>query len=219
MPTDDPALAEMVARTLRHEVGDLLQSVYATTALLQALLPREQERERCLAVELRQRGEVCRQELDAVYDLICPLRLDRGPVDLAGLLRGLTAAAALRTPGPIDAAIEAPLEVVADARRLQLVGELLLSAACQAAQGRVTVRARAEDGRAEWSVADDGPAASADQLIWMDRPFAHTREARAGLGLALARRVLEAHGGGAEVDSPPDGGRRVRLWLPHDGGR
>src|SRR5262245_23193224 len=39
-------LPEALARTLRHEVGDLLQTVYATVAILQERLPREWSLER-----------------------------------------------------------------------------------------------------------------------------------------------------------------------------
>jgi two-component system OmpR family sensor kinase len=213
----DHPLAEMVARTLRHEVGDLLQSLYAASALLQALLPPAQQRERRLIQELRQRGEVCRRELDAIYDLICPLRLELGPFDLARLVGELIAAAQTRSSARIETTAPASLEVTADARRVRLLLDMVLAAACQAAHERVKVLLTFEDRFAECTITDDGPGAGPDLLLWLERPFAHTREARAGLGLALARRVLTAHGGGASAANVPEGGCRVRLWLPCEG--
>ena len=48
-----------VARALRHEVGDLLQSLYSTVALLQGRLPPEMELEKRLLTNLRGRAERC----------------------------------------------------------------------------------------------------------------------------------------------------------------
>ena len=69
---------EMVARTLRHEVGDLLQTVYSTVAILQERLAADQALERRLLTDLKGRAENCRNELDAVVDLVCPLRPTHG---------------------------------------------------------------------------------------------------------------------------------------------
>src|SRR5262245_1200892 len=68
-------LPEALARTLRHEVGDLLQTVYATVAILQERLPRDWSLERRVLTDLRGRAEVCKNLLDNVHDLVCPVSL------------------------------------------------------------------------------------------------------------------------------------------------
>jgi signal transduction histidine kinase len=209
--------AEMVVRTLRHEVGDLLQSVYSAVAILQERLPRGQTLERTILTDLRARAETCKNELDAAHDLVCPLSLNRDWLDLAELVGGITASFSLRFPGlQIVNEASPPLKIWADAQRLAQAGSLLMMSLCQAARSKVIVRARGprDKGLAEWSFRHDGAAANAEQLSWLNSPFNTTRHARFGLGLAFARRVIELHGGRVEAGADPEGGFHVDLFWP-----
>src|SRR5436305_3361710 len=96
--TPSPRLVETIARTLRHEVGDLLQTVYSTVAILQERLPADQALERRLLADLKGRAENCRNELDAVVDLVCPLRPTFALTDLVELSSGLVNNYARRFP-------------------------------------------------------------------------------------------------------------------------
>jgi signal transduction histidine kinase len=210
-----PRLVEMLARTLRHEVGDLLQTVYATVAILQERLGPTQALEKRLLGDLRARAETCKNELDAVHDLVCPLSLSTGTVDLVELAGGLVHAFARRYSG-LQVRLESagPVPVSGDARRLGQVGSLLLLSACQVAQKEVQVRVTAAGTEAEWSFRDDGPGANAEQMSWLTAPFSTTHHAQFGLGLALAGRVAALHGGRVQASNEPGGGFRVRLFLP-----
>jgi two-component system sensor kinase FixL len=215
--TPSPRLIETIARTLRHEVGDLLQTVYSTVAILQERLPREQNLERRLLTDLRSRAETCKQELDAVHDLLCPLSLALGPVDLAEVVAGLTANFAHRFPAlQVPQESSGPLPIMADGRRLAQAGSLLMLSACQAAQHKALVRTAAGPGpgEVEWSIKDDGFGASDEQISWLTAPFTTTHHALAGLALALTRRVVALHGGRVIAENVPDGGFRVRIILP-----
>jgi signal transduction histidine kinase len=221
-PTLDPSrpLLEVLTRTLRHEVGDLLQTVYATVAILQERLPASLGLERRLVGDLRSRAELCKHEIDAVHDLVCPLNLSLDPLDLAELCSSLAAAFTRRYPDrQVRCEAAGPLGVRGDTRRLNQVGQLLVHAACHSAQKEVVLRAAPvrpdrSPGLVEWVIEDDGPGATPEQLSWLDRPFTTTQHALFGLGLALARRVAEAGGGSAEAGDRPGGGVRVRIVLP-----
>src|SRR5579871_4459862 len=86
-----PPLLESVTRMLRHEVGDLLQTIYSTVAILQERFPPDARLERRFLADLRSRAETCKDELDAVHDLILPVALKAGRVDLAELAGSLAA--------------------------------------------------------------------------------------------------------------------------------
>jgi signal transduction histidine kinase len=66
------------------------------------------------------------------------------------------------------------------------------------------------------TVQDDGAGFSDAALVAAFQPFNRTdnRSSGAGLGLALARAIAEAHGGRAEAWNVPAGGAAVTLTFP-----
>jgi signal transduction histidine kinase len=82
--------------------------------------------------------------------------------------------------------------------------------------GTLRVRTACEGGRALVEIADTGPGIPADVLGRIWDPFFTTKEPGkgTGLGLEIARRIVEEkHGGQVEVESRP-GDTRFRVWLP-----
>jgi K+-sensing histidine kinase KdpD len=208
---------EMVVRTLRHEVGDLLQSVYSAVAILQERLPRGQNLEHNLLADLRSRAETCKHQLDAAHDLVCPLHLNLDWLELSELAAGIAAAFALRYPG-LQIVCEAarPVKAWGDAPKLLQAGNMLTMAVCQAARSKVWLRVEGPvaNGAVQWSFAHDGPAAGVEQLSWLTAPFSTTRHARFGLGLAFARRIIELQGGSVTAAAGPEGKFQIVLHLP-----
>ena len=80
----------------------------------------------------------------------------------------------------------------------------------------VTVTVRAEDGRAIASVSDEGPGISPEDLPHVANPFYQGRNATGGygLGLAIARAIVERRRGHLSITSPPGQGTVVRVTLP-----
>ena len=178
---------QMVARTYRHEVGDLLQTVYSSVAILRSPLPAGADAERRLLGELHTQAEACKFKLNALQDLTCPLKLNVGPTNLAEIVVGLAARIGPRYP-QLQLRVEAPrsLPLTADGQRLGQVGHMLLVNACQAAQKEVQVRVGQNDqGRVEWATTDDGLGANDEQLSWLTEPFSTTHFAQFGLGLRM----------------------------------
>ena len=79
----------------------------------------------------------------------------------------------------------------------------------------VTVSARASDGSVEVAVSDRGPGVAPEERPGLFEMF-NRREAggRGGLGLAIARAFVEAHGERIWVEDGPDGGSRFAFTLP-----
>ncbi len=82
--------------------------------------------------------------------------------------------------------------------------------------GVLRVSAFTENDSVCIKVKDTGVGIPAEDLEHLFEPF-FTRKARGtGLGLANVKRILEEHGGTVEIDSIPDEGTEVLLWLPVD---
>ncbi|HEY7513766.1 MAG TPA: ATP-binding protein, partial [Vicinamibacteria bacterium] len=109
-----------------------------------------------------------------------------------------------------------PVTVRGDPALLRQVFQNLLLNAAQALDGGGTVRVRAApgNGSALVSVRDDGPGVPVSLRERVFDPFVTTRHRGTGLGLALVKRVVEAHAGEVVLSCPPDGGTVLTVRLP-----
>lgn len=86
--------------------------------------------------------------------------------------------------------------------------------------GTIGVRARGADGAVQIAIADAGTGMTPDQLAAAWEPFRQVDAGLArhaegiGLGLTLARHLIEAHGGALEIETGPGAGTTVTVHLP-----
>jgi PAS domain S-box-containing protein len=109
--------------------------------------------------------------------------------------------------------------VCVDRERIQQVLGNLLGNAIKftPAGGRVAVRAEADDGGVTVTVSDTGPGIPAEEQPHLFERFwqsARTRRGGAGLGLAISKGIVEAHGGRISVESAVEDGTCFRFTLP-----
>ena len=114
---------------------------------------------------------------------------------------------------------DADLRAYMDRNRLAQVLDNLLGNAIKFTQpgGHVALRAWRDEGEAVFEVADDGPGIPpADQAHLFDKYWqARTSDRRGvGLGLAISRGIVEAHGGRLWVESEPGVGSRFYFTIP-----
>ena len=116
-----------------------------------------------------------------------------------------------------------PVAIVADADRLtdQVLGNLLSNALKFTPEnGSIRVRAWGQGNNLNIEVRDTGVGMPADQLPYIFDKFyqvgQHARTAGAGLGLAIAREIVEEHGGTISCDSQPGTGTTFSIVLPAD---
>lgn len=79
----------------------------------------------------------------------------------------------------------------------------------------VHVSMQAEGERVVITVRDEGQGIGEETLARLDLPMACRRPGGAGLGLAIARKMLKAHGGTLEITTG-EAGTSVRLVLPRE---
>lgn len=72
----------------------------------------------------------------------------------------------------------------------------------------------ARDNLIEIAVRDSGPGIAPEMLERLFSPFATTKREGLGFGLAISRRIVEAHGGQLSAEPAPDGGAIFRFTLP-----
>lgn len=215
--TPEPSLVEGIVRTLRHEIGDFLQTVYSTAAILQARLPAGPSLERNVVTNLRARAEVCKHLLDTVHDVVFPISLSIESVQPAEVATQLATRLSARYPhlDLRDEADENPT-IQADPQRLLLVGNWLVENACQSAASVVRIHTASgpAPGEVTWTVSDDGPGLSPEQMAHLFDTFTLSRRGTLGLGLGPVRKVVDQHGGRVEAANRPGGGLLVRVVLP-----
>lgn len=133
----------------------------------------------------------------------------------------------LRHVGAVHLHVQpAPTVLGEEGKLVQVVTNLLCNAGQAIAEGgthrpgEIHVRVEtAGDGRAVIEVRDNGPGISRDDLRRLTQPYFTTRAGAGamGLGLFLARGVVEQHGGTLEIESALGVGTRVRVLLPPAG--
>ena len=65
-------------------------------------------------------------------------------------------------------------------------------------------------------ISDDGKGVSPEDRDKIFEALYSTKNFGVGLGLPIMKQIMEQHHGGITIDSPPDGGANVVLWLPLD---
>jgi two-component system sensor histidine kinase BaeS len=118
----------------------------------------------------------------------------------------------------LSASVDRPLpEVDLDSNRIRQVLDNLLSNALRHTPSgqRVQVRVAAEDNGVRITVTDSGPGFPPEKLAGVFDRFTRAADSSgSGLGLSIARDLVEAHGGTISASNTPAGGAAVNLWLP-----
>jgi signal transduction histidine kinase len=153
-----------------------------------------------------------------------PVEVDPSPGSLGSLVEEV-----VRSQRPLlsDAGLEVEVSFASGADRAsfdpmrieQVMTNLLGNAIRHAPAGSVLrVKARTKgDGRVEVAVRDAGPGVGPEDRERIFRPYARGSGASGGslgLGLAIARRIVEAHGGTLDYRPDEDGGSQFVFTLP-----
>lgn len=152
------------------------------------------------------------------------------PVDPAGLLRRaveLVEIGARKKDVAVRMEFGALPRILADESKLEQAFVNILGNAAEHTPpgGEVRVEASIADGVFSVAVADQGPGIPPEEVEWIFSPFGRGGapktggERSVGLGLAIARKVVVAHGGTLAAGNRPDGGAVFTLSVPVHGGQ
>ncbi len=224
--TEAVRLREQVLATVSHDLRNQVNVIaIANHSLLQAAPDADPATERSLKVIER----TSRNMQHLVNDLVDLASIQVGKLAVVPAVVSLAPmideaceeheATALATGVRLFADCESDLRIFADRSRvLRVLGNLLGNALrFTAAGGQVVIRGQAADADALISVSDTGCGIAAEELSTLFEPYrtiARNGHSGSGLGLFIARGIVERHGGRIWIDSRENVGTTVFFTLP-----
>jgi signal transduction histidine kinase len=220
-------LSAEVLSIVSHDLRSPLATISMATSLLDDWSRPQEERAQMVKMVRRATERMDRLVRDMLevskMDSGRTLPIDARCADVAPTLReACEAQAAVAAAAGLTVACEAPEAlpaVVVDCDRIQQVVCNLVGNALKftPAGGRITVTARVGDGEIVTSVQDDGCGMSEQDLDRVFEPYwqaQRTASLGAGLGLKIAKGIVEAHGGRIWVESAVGQGTTFHFTLP-----
>lgn len=201
-----------MSSVLAHEIRNPLASLLGHAQLLAERLPEGRERTKAERIVLE--GRRLAVLTNDLLDFSRSGPIERRPVDPVELLRQV--ADALDPSRVSVVASDAPSVWPLDGKRMEhVLGNLLTngleaSAAGTSVEATVAVRG----GRLVFAIRDRGPGLPAGDERRIFEPFFTTRTSGTGLGLAVAQRVVELHGGSIRAANHPEGGAVFEVEVP-----
>lgn len=215
-----------------HELRAPLNAMLGWAQLLRLKQSKLDETDLTTALETIERnarlmGRLVEDLLDVSRAITGKLSFEFRPVDITqivnealGAMRPLADAKAIQLRALVDGHVG---QVSGDSDRLQQVIWNLLSNAIKFTPdaGKVEIRLKRSGGNAQITVCDTGEGISQDFLPYIFDPFRQAKgvytngKTGMGLGLAIVRHIVEAHGGGVHADSDgKNSGTLVTVRLP-----
>ena len=220
-------LTASIAHEINQPLGAILSNADALEMLLESTNGRPEEI-RTILSDIRREGLRASEVVSHVRTLVRRRAMEMTPLDVnevAEEVMGLAGAESRRRGVVIETEFASDLpEVRGDRVWLhQLFLNLIVNAMdamgpVETGKRRLLLRTcRDGDGRVEVAVADTGQGIPAGLLPRLFESFVTTREDGMGLGLAISRSIVEAHGGRIRAENNPGGGATLRFTLPADG--
>jgi len=209
------------AASLAHEVRNPLTSIRVDLQRMEEKLPQDEETPELMARTLRKIDALNR----SVSGALQVARSGSVKLETIDLRTPLRAAVQMALPAfqereaELDSAgVEGePIKVKGDAAALERLFLNLLLNAAQALEegGRANVTAHPLEEEVRVMIQDTGKGIESEDLERIFEPFFSSRPDGTGLGLPIARRIAQAHGGELSVESEAGAGTTVTVRLPY----
>lgn len=219
---------------LAHESGNALARSQACLEMLAMELHEQPE-----AQELLGRIQKAQNHLQQLYDEVrnyaAPLKLEREPWPLDAVWRQAWSNLAVprqdRTVHLHEQAADVNLHCLLDPFRMEQVFRNIFENALAACADPVHIHVTCTESRIDAipairvTIQDNGPGLIPEARRRIFEPFFTTKTKGTGLGMAIARRIVEAHGGQIDADTTPgaapvgggcSAGATIHLLLPRD---
>jgi signal transduction histidine kinase len=206
-----------LSTVIAHEVRNPLMIIKAALhTLRQPDLTREALREIAADID----GEVDRlnRVVNEVLDFARPIRFDLAPASVNEVLRESAAAAGASPGAAIDVRIDSSVpSIQTDGERLRVALVNLIVNARHASEGSgtpVVVSTRLHEHTVSIVVQDSGTGIERADLSRVFDPYFTTKRGGTGLGLPIAKNIIEGLGGTITVTSELSRGTEIVIHLP-----
>ncbi len=213
-----------LAAGMAHEIKNPLGAISGAVEILEQDVPPGHPRREFFEIlreEVRRLTAITAKYLEYAKPRVPDLR----PTDVNAAARGaveLVSKSASSSKVRIETRLDPDLPAaMADPLQIHqaLVNLLLNGAQAMPGGGVLEVETAAVPAGIEIRVRDHGAGLAADARARLFEPFFTTRPGGTGLGLAMSRRIAEAHGGALEGNDAEGGGAVFRLRVPRASGR
>jgi two-component system, LuxR family, sensor kinase FixL len=218
------AIGEMMTG-LAHESGNALARSQACLEMLEL-----EVQDRPEALDLVGRIQKAQNHLQQLYEEVrnyaAPLVLEREPCALDGVWRQAWHNLAVRRQNRqarlSEECADVDLQCRIDPFRLEQVFRNILENSLAACRDPVEIEvacteiALARKPAVRVAVRDNGPGLTPEQQRRIFEPFFTTKTKGTGLGMAIAKRIVEAHGGQIAVGAGTGRGAEILITLPRD---
>jgi signal transduction histidine kinase len=152
-----------------------------------------------------------------LQDYAVPLKPDLSQVNIAQLLKDVLSKTQIPSNVNVSVHVEEGLQLMIDRSLMKRIFSNLITNAVQAMPegGELTVDASKSDEEALVSFHDTGVGIPQEDFSRLFNPFFTTKAKGQGLGLAVCKRLVEAHGGEITVKSKLGEGATFTIRLPH----
>jgi two-component system, NtrC family, sensor histidine kinase AtoS len=210
-----------LAGALAHEIRNPLGAVVASAKMLSAESPQAADYDRIALLrvitdEARRLDRILSDFLDFARPRV-PLRQPHSLNGLVGEVVGTLRFDHAAREKAVETRLDPTLPPVpVDADQIKQVLWNVVRNALEATEpaGTLRIATAAEDGHVVVEVEDFGAGIPPERQARLFEPFQTTKRGGAGLGLAIAHRIVAAHHGAIDVTSEPGAGTRVRIRLP-----
>jgi len=209
------AIGEMAA-TVAHEIRNPLGGIRGFAAFLARDIPPDDPRAR-LVKKIQEGARILDTVVNDLLEYTRPVNLNMTAVPCAVIIQD---ALGYLNHDParitVSVAVDPSLHVRADAEKMRQVFLNILINAVQSIRdsGEIAITAQSNDHYVAIAFRDTGCGMSAEELEHIFWPFYTTKEKGTGLGLAVCRKIIEAHGGDIRADSRPGEGTTITVRLP-----
>ena len=220
-------LSASIAHELNQPLGAILSNTETVELMLETPSPNLEEIKTILT-DIKRADQRATEVIQRLRRLLTKAQVDARDIDLNEIVSevvGILAAQAVAQDVTLNTVLTPdPLIVKGDRVQLEQVILNLVANAIDALaerrgdDRRITVRTHLLDEvTAELSVSDTGPGVRPDALKQIFEPFFTTKQSGMGMGLSIARNIVEAHNGRLWAENQAGAGAIFRLTLPVSG--